>query len=106
MDRRGAVTYSPDGSMFAAAFDDGNVALWDGPSLQALGAPLPLTRANALAFSPDSGFLAVLGLDGNAAMVTTDAELWRRTACEIASRQLTRTEWETFLPGMRYNPAC
>jgi WD40 repeat protein len=57
-----AVAYSPDGSMVAAALDDGNVALWDGRSLQPLGAPLPLTRANSLAFSPDGGSLAVLGL--------------------------------------------
>jgi WD40 repeat protein len=101
-----AVAYSPDGSMFAAALGDGSVALWDGRSVQPLGAPVPLAWASALAFSPDSGSLAALGLDGNAAVIATDPEVWQRSACEIASRQLTRAEWETFLPGMRYKPAC
>ena len=29
-----------------------------------------------------------------------------RRACELANRTLTREEWEEFLPGRPYEPAC
>ena len=29
-----------------------------------------------------------------------------RHACRVAGRQLTRAEWEAFLPGYEYAPAC
>jgi DNA-binding SARP family transcriptional activator/WD40 repeat protein len=100
------VAYSADGSLLAAAFDDGTVTVWDGRDLVPLGGPLPINGASALSFAPDGRAVAVLGTDGNAAVITTDAEVWRRAACSIAGRQLTRTEWKTFLPGARYEPAC
>jgi hypothetical protein len=29
-----------------------------------------------------------------------------REACDVAGRRLTRTEWNEFLPGWTYQPAC
>ena len=29
-----------------------------------------------------------------------------RQACRIAGRRLTRAEWQEFLPGRDYEPAC
>jgi hypothetical protein len=101
-----AVAYSPDGSMFAAALATNAVALWDGGTLQPLRAPLALPRANALSFSPDGGALAALGRGGDAFIVATGLDEWRRSACDIAGRRLTRAEWERFLPGTGYDAAC
>jgi WD40 repeat protein len=101
-----SVAYSPDGSMFAAALAKGAVALWDGGTLEQLRAPLSLARANALAFSPDGSALAALGRGGDAVIIATALEEWRRSACDIAGRRLTRAEWKRFLPGMSYDPAC
>jgi hypothetical protein len=35
-----------------------------------------------------------------------DAEAWKRQACAVAGRTLTRDEWEQFLPDRGYAPAC
>ena len=35
-----------------------------------------------------------------------DPESWKQRACAIANRTLTREEWEEFLPGRPYEPAC
>jgi hypothetical protein len=101
-----AAAYSPDGSMFAAAVATNAVTLWDGGTLQQFRAPLSLPRATALSFSPDGGALAALGRGGDALIVATGLDEWRRTACDVAGRALTRAEWERFVPGMRYDPAC
>ena len=29
-----------------------------------------------------------------------------RRACQVAGRRLTRAEWEEFLPGREFAPAC
>ena len=31
---------------------------------------------------------------------------WKQHACEVAGRVLTRREWELYLPGRAYAPAC
>ena len=48
-----------------------------------------------------------------AAYATGDAYRWdirpeslARHACEVAGRRLTRDEWQEFLPGRDYAPAC
>jgi len=101
-----AVSFAPDGSLFAAALGTNAVVLWDGRSLQQLRAPLSLRRANALSFSPDGAVLAALGRGGDALIVATGLEQWRRSACDLAGRALTRAEWEHFVPGAGYDPAC
>jgi WD40 repeat protein len=101
-----AVAYSADGEMFAAALGDGAVSLFDGGSLEPLGDPIPAPGANAVAFSPEGGVLAALGAGGDVVVIATDRDVWQRSACEIAGRQLTRAEWEHFLPGMAYEPSC
>jgi hypothetical protein len=35
-----------------------------------------------------------------------DPASWARRACEIANRALTPEEWDEFLPGRPYEPAC
>jgi hypothetical protein len=44
--------------------------------------------------------------DGRGAVYDVDPELWEQRACAIANRTLTREEWEEFLPGRPYEPAC
>jgi WD40 repeat protein len=100
------VAYSAGGALFAAAVDGGGISVWEGHSLLPLGAPLPLPRASAVAFSPDGASLGAVGLGGDAVLISTDLAAWRRAACAIAGRQLTKAEWDEFLPGMRFAPAC
>jgi hypothetical protein len=83
------------------------VRLWDITTGQAVGAPLPgqPNRPVVPSFTADGHLLA--------AYETGDAYLWDirpeslvRQACRVAGRRLTRTEWNQFLPGRDYDPAC
>ena len=99
---------SRDGSTLATGGDDGMVRLWDIGTGRALGAPLPgLVKQTVVpSFTADGTHLL-------AAYETGDAYLWDirreslvRQACRVAGRRLTRAEWDEFLPGRDYEPAC
>jgi hypothetical protein len=36
----------------------------------------------------------------------TDPDVWLQQACDIAGRDLTRSEWDRYLPGRGYRPTC
>ena len=45
------------------------------------------------------------------ASITMDPEQWKSAACQIAApklttHELTNEEWNHFLPGIPYSPAC
>jgi hypothetical protein len=44
--------------------------------------------------------------DGRGAVYDIDPESWKQRACRLANRTLTPEEWEEFLPGRPYEPAC
>ena len=99
---------SRHGSTLATGGDDGMVRLWDIGTGRALGAPLPgVARQTVVpSFTADGTHLL-------AAYETGDAYLWDirpeslvRQACRAAGRRLTRAEWDEFLPGRDYEPAC
>jgi WD40 repeat protein len=94
-----SVAFSRDGSIVAAATQDGVVQLWDARSHRSLGDPI---RGYAVAFSTDGKYLAT-GMP-NAPTVWPTA-LWQDPAtfasrlCAVASRNLTRGEWDEFSSG-------
>jgi tricorn protease-like protein len=99
---------SRDGRTLATGGDDGTVRLWDIQTGQAVGAPLPglPNRTVVPSFTADGTHLL-------AAYETGGAYLWDiwpaslvRRACRVAGRRLTRAEWNEFLPGRDYDPAC
>jgi DNA-binding SARP family transcriptional activator/WD40 repeat protein len=103
-----SVTISRDDSTLLTSSFDGTVRLWDIDSEQAVGAPLPGL--------PGHGVAGILTPDGNTVIAgydTGQAYRWDirpqslvRQACQIAGRTLTRAEWDEFLPGRPYKPAC
>jgi hypothetical protein len=48
----------------------------------------------------------VIEPDGTATLWGLDEDSWYRAACTMAGRQLTRSEWQRYLPGRPYHPAC
>ena len=99
---------SPDGRRLATGSDTGNVQLWDIPTEQALGAPLPGgTNVPVLPFFTADG-TALIASYATGRAITWDIrpESLTRHACEVAGRRLTRAEWQEFLPGRDYDPAC
>ena len=99
---------SPDGRTLATGSDTGNVQLWDIPTGQAVGAPLPGGPNVPVLpfFTPDGTRLIASYQTGRAIIWDIRREALTRHACQVAGRRLTRAEWEEFLPGRDYAPAC
>jgi WD40 repeat protein len=104
----GWVTFSPNGRTLATGNSDGTVGLWDIESGQALGTPLPgVPQSMAVPFfTPDGTYLIAAQANGRAYRWDLRPQSLVRHACEVAGRRLTRAEWEEFLPGRAYQPAC
>jgi DNA-binding SARP family transcriptional activator/WD40 repeat protein len=86
---------------------EANLQLWDTRTLRPIGEPFHLNAIpTGLSPSPD-GSRVVHGTTGDNVVVwKLDVPSWRRTACQIASRRLSRAEWSRYLPGRPYNPVC
>ena len=97
-----------DDRTLATGSDSGAVQLWDIPSGQALGAPLPGVPSHAVvpAFTPDGTHLVAAYDTGRAYIWDIRPGALAQHACEVAGRRLTRAEWQQFLPGRPYTPAC
>jgi WD40 repeat protein len=115
LDRMWSVAYSPDGDLVATATDLG-LQLWDARAGRPIGtlAPLPQTLGWRLAFSSNGRWLMSIGLidtpRGTLVNVLTlwDVRVgdWIGTACRVAGRDLSRAEWNRFLPGELYHATC
>ncbi|HET8820761.1 MAG TPA: protein kinase [Thermoleophilaceae bacterium] len=99
--------YTPDGRLIYTSGTDGVVLLWDARTRRRVGAPLPVSPGGVFATltSDGKGILAA-SESGRAVLWDIDPEHWKRHACEVAGRTLTRDEWDDILPGRPYEPAC
>jgi serine/threonine protein kinase/WD40 repeat protein len=105
--------FSPDGSTLAASGYTAIVTLWDVASGARIGKLEDRAEGySAIAFytgadfSPDGKRLLMTVQDGRGLVWDVDPESWKRRACDIANRTLTQEEWDQFLPGRPYEPAC
>ena len=99
--------FSADGRLLAVSGFEPVASLWDvgtgariGPALTSGG------RRAEIDLSPDGRRLLVTHADGRGAVWDVDPESWAERACRLANRRLTLAEWEEFLPGRSYDPAC
>ena len=105
-----ALAISRDGRTLATGSLDRTVRLWDIESQQAVGTPLPGpgrgVGAVAPYFTADGAALIANYATGRAYRWDIRPESLVRHACRVAGRHLTRAEWNEFLPGRDYDPAC
>ncbi len=100
-----ALEFSRDGRILAVS--NARASLWDVQTGVQIGPTLTAgNQTAAMDLSSDGRRLLITSSDGTGAVWDTDPESWARRACALANRTLTRDEWERFLPGRRYEPAC
>jgi WD40 repeat protein len=99
---------SRDGAMLVTASFDASARLWDLTTYEALGAPLPgqADHPAAAQFTPNGTHLIAAYDTGRAYRWDVRPATWKRQACTLAGRRLTRSEWSELLPGHEYKPIC
>ena len=100
--------FSADGHTLLAAANDQTVSLFDVASRRRIGDPIaafsPLIGAGHL--HPDGTHVAVNERDG-VVIWDIDPDHLAAAACRLAGRNLTETEWNTYLDGFgSYRPTC
>jgi WD40 repeat protein len=102
--------FSADGRTLAVAgFGEPAASLWDVENGTRIGPSLTTTAGRRTAMvdlSSDGRRLLLTLANGEGAVFDVDPVSWTRRACTLANRTLTREEWERFLPGRPYEPAC
>jgi WD40 repeat protein len=99
--------FSPDGRTLAISGFESVASLWDVSTGTQIGPRLTAGSRRAwMDLSSDGRHLLMTAGNGEGAVWDIDPESWKQRACAIANRTLTREEWEEFLPGRPYDPAC
>jgi WD40 repeat protein/DNA-binding SARP family transcriptional activator len=99
--------FSPDGRILAVSGYAPVASLWDLATGARIGPTIRTgSRRADIDLSPDGRELLMTAADGRGALWDVDPESWAQRACRLANRTLTPAEWEEFLPGRPYDPAC
>ena len=104
----GALTleFSADGSTLAVSGFEPAASLWDVATRDPDRPELTAGRRRAMVDLSSDGRQCWAHGNGQGAVWDVDPGSWKRRACALANRTLTREEWERFLPGRPYKPAC
>lgn len=99
--------FTPDGRTLAISGFEPAASLWDVATGTRIGPQLTAgDRRTMIDLSTDGRQMLEVHGNGKGAVWDVDPESWKRRACDVANRTLTRGEWEEFLPGRSYEPAC
>jgi WD40 repeat protein len=103
-----AVSFSPDGSILASSGSDSKIFLYDVASGELLGEAFGPNRNSWLyaEFLADRTEIVGYFDDGSMSRWDVDPASQIRTACQIAGREMTQSEWVRVMPGRPYQPIC
>jgi WD40 repeat protein len=104
------LAWLPDDRTVLSAGMDGTVLLFDTKRALVRTPPLPaaVEAANGYAavVSGHDGDLVLFDDDRVGMRYPMDPSVWLREACAVAGRELTRAEWDRYLPGRDYRATC
>jgi WD40 repeat protein len=103
------IEWLPDGRTVAITSGGGTVRLFDvDRSVARSGLPAAVGNVATQSFMvPDpTDHLVILGDQDWVMSYPMTPSAWLRTACDIAGRDLTRAEWDRYLPGREYRATC
>lgn len=100
-----ALSWSPDGRLIVASMDDQSTVLFQSVDGERLAGDLPAVRTTPGSFVDGGSALVIPTLLG-VVRVELNAKRWPKLACTTTYRSLTDTEWQHYLPGVRYEPIC
>jgi WD40 repeat protein len=93
-----SVSFSPDGAQLATGSKDQSVMLWDTSSWESQPVVVQVPEwIRALAYSPDGSMLAAPSTQGGIQLINPDSESLSEAVCSIVSRNLSPSEWESFI---------
>ncbi len=87
---------------------DGTAKLWDAATLQQVGSTFQSdpSQWGTARFTPDGSHLIVVYGDGTGYVWPTTVSAWIAHACTVAGRNLTREEWQRYVPHRPYGRVC
>jgi WD40 repeat protein len=102
-----SLSFDPTGDRLMTTSTDGKIRLWDLATDKLIGAPLAGSDTGGWGtFFPNGKQLVAVFPSGTGVVWNVDPASWSTRACRVARRNLTRTEWHDFLPGLPYRKVC
>jgi WD40 repeat protein len=100
--------FTPDGAVVALGGDDGQIHLLTADTLHEIGQlPIGTGATWALAaYTADGSALSAVDERGHIVQWDARPQSWIHRACAIVARDLTPTEWDTYLPGVPPQHTC
>jgi hypothetical protein len=100
----------PDSNTVVTAGFDEVVSLYDVQRDLVRAQPLPATdvrgEGHTFLMPEPTDELVVLSEDGPGRRYPLDPARWLARACDVAGRDLTRAEWDRYLPDRPYEAVC
>jgi WD40 repeat protein len=100
----GAIQFSSDGQWFTTSGPD-RVGLWDSPTGASLGS-VRSDEGSLAGFGRGTSEVLIASPSGEVSVWDPRPEAAVTAACRIASREMTESEWRTYLPERERRPVC
>ena len=103
-----SLAFRSDGKVLVSGSADGEIRVWDVEALELLGVldGGQGKAVNSVSFEKHGNLLASVDAGNVVTLWDIDFGSWEHLACQIANRNLSQAEWNTYLAGTAYRKTC